>query len=265
MSWQGFIDAYDVKARLIPTVIILLPVVWTAYYIWPALLSNPFVLAGSGTTLLSSAYLATMCVRVLGVRFGLHFWRRDGGVPSTRLARMRDPFLQHEQKTRIQRAVFLRFGIRLLPLQEELSNPDEADRRISAAFREVKECLRQSSQSSLLEKHNADYAFARNLCESRSVFIFFAAAGLILCGFNPGRIPMSANTFYELPHAWIFNVGCCLNLAFLLFGIIFGWLLLPGMLRLHAECYARRAWLTFLTLSTEVASENKSKSRTSAA
>jgi hypothetical protein len=265
MSWQSFVDAYDVKARLIPTVIVLLPVLWTAYYLWPALLSNPFLLAGSGITLLSSAYLASMCVRVLGVRFGLHFWRQDGGLPSTRLARMRDPFFQQEQKVRIQRSAFLRFGIRLLSLQEELSDPDEADRRIAAAFREVKEYLRQSNQPALLEKHNAEYAFARNLCGSRSMFVFFAIAGLILCGFNPGPVAMKITALYGSPHAWAFNVGCGLNLAFLLFGIVFGWILLPGMLRLHAECYARRAWVTFLTLSTEPASGDRPKARTSAA
>src|SRR5215471_11322404 len=109
MSWQSLVDPYDVKARLLPTVIVLLPTLWTAYYLWPALLGNPFLLAGSGITVLSCAYLVSMCIRLMGVRFGLKFWRQHGGLPSTRLARMRDPFLQQEQKVRIQRAVLRRF------------------------------------------------------------------------------------------------------------------------------------------------------------
>lgn len=263
MSWQDFVDAYDVKARLIPSVIILLPVLWTIYYLAPTLLSSPFLLAGSGIMLLSSGYLVSMCVRVLGVRFGLHFWQQHGGLPSTQLARMRHPFLQKEQKVRIQRAVFLRFGIRLLSLPEELENPLEADRRIAAAFREVKAYLRQSGQPALLEKHNAEYAFARNLCGSRSVFVLFALAGLILCCLNPAWIPMEPLNMS--PQGWSFNVGCALNVTFVVLGLIFGWVLLPRMLRLHAECYARRAWITFLIASTEPVSGDCSKVHTSAA
>jgi hypothetical protein len=47
MRWQEFIDGYDRKARLIPTVIALTPLFCTVYYFFPGPLDKPLQLAGS--------------------------------------------------------------------------------------------------------------------------------------------------------------------------------------------------------------------------
>ena len=238
MSWHEFIDGYDLKARVLPAAIILLPLVWTAYYLLPGILENPFLWAGSGLTWVALTYLATMCFRTLGVFYSKRLWRDCGGLPSTRMMRMRDRFLGQEQKSRIQIAVWNRFGIRLFSLAEERANPELADRRIVDAFREIKEALRQSGRSRLIDKHNAEYAFARNLCGSRMVLVCFAAIGAALCGWKNSE-----------PH-WRASLGCYVNIALLVAWLPLGWVILPRVMRLSADTYAERVWMTFLSVSS---------------
>ena len=123
MRWQEFIDGYDWKARVIPTAIILLPLFWTFYYFYPGVLGSPLHLAGSSLLSFALIYLASMFFRDLGVRYARQFWNKRGGMPSTRFGRMRDSFLSHDQKKRIQLAVLNRFGIRLMSIQEECERP----------------------------------------------------------------------------------------------------------------------------------------------
>ena len=236
MQWQTLIDAYDWKARLIPTAIILLPSFSTIYYFYPQVIGNPLQLAGSSLLAFALIYLASMYFRDLGVRFATKFWDERDGLPSTRFGRMRDSFLSRDQKIRIQVAVFNRFGIRLLSFEEEREFPARADRRIMDAFREIKEFLRRCDGCSLVDKQGAEYGFVRNLCGSRMIFVFQAVSGVALCGFKR-----------SWPY-WGFTSGCWVNVILLLAWIPFAWLVLPRMLLLAADAYAGRAWVTFLSL-----------------
>jgi len=239
MQLKELIDGYDLKARLIPTAIALMPSFWTAYYFRPSLLSDPFSLAGSGLASIALIYLASMFCRDLGVRWGAKFWSCRGGLPSTRLARMRDPSLSYGQKTRIGHAVMKNFGIALLSLEDESRFPEQADRRIVDAFRETREYVRRFDHCGLVSKHGAEYGFARNLCGCRSVFAVQSVVGFVVCGLKGAS------------EHWILTSGCLGNGLLLLLWIPFAWLFLPRMLRLNAEAYATRTWITFLTLTND--------------
>src|SRR5579862_450637 len=246
MWWQEFIDGYDWKARLIPTAILLLPLFWTMYYFYPGVLGSPLQVAGSSLLSFALVYLASMFFRDLGVRYARRFWDERGGMPSTRFGRMRDSFLSHDQKNRIQLAVVNRFGIRLMSLEEECEYPALADRRIMDAFREIKEFLRRCDGCGLVEKHGAEYGFVRNLCGARMVFIVQAIAGIIVCGFK--------GEWY-----WTLTPGCWGNLVLLGLWVPIAWFVLPSMLTLSAEIYAGRAWVTFLS-QAETTSKKSSAS-----
>jgi hypothetical protein len=237
MRWQQFVDAYDWKARLIPTAIILLPSFSTIFYFYPRIMSNPLQLAGSSFLAFALIYLASMFFRHLGVRYARRFWEERGGLSSTRFGRMRDSFLSRDQKNRIQIEVLNRFGIKLMSLEEECERPALADRRIMDAFREIKEFLRRWDGCGLVDKHGAEYGFVRNLCGSRMIFVVQSVGGIIMCGFKD-----------NWPH-WTFTRGCWANAVLLTFWVPFAWLALPRMLMLNAEAYAGRAWVTFLSLA----------------
>jgi hypothetical protein len=237
MRWQEFMDGYDWKARLIPTTILLLPSFCTLYCFFPGVLDHPLQFAGSSLLSFALMYLASMVFKDRGVRYAKRFWKERGGLPSTRFGRMRDSFLSRDQKNLIRLAVLHRFGITLMSLEEEREYPALADRKIADAFRQVKEFLRRSEGCSLVDKHGAEYGFARNLCGSRIIFVIQAFSGAVACGFKG-----------TWPH-WTLTPGCLTNLALLGLWMPFAWLVLPGMLVLNAETYAGRAWVTFLSLS----------------
>jgi hypothetical protein len=239
MRWQEFIDGYDCKARLVPTAITLLPSLCTVYYFWPVVLSNPMQLAGSSMFAFALIYLASMFIRDRGVRYAKRFWHERGGLPSTRLGRMRDAFLSTGQKNRIHSAVLRRFGIALLSEEEESEYPALADRKIGNAFREIKEFLRRHEGCGLIEKHSAEYGFMRNLCGARLIFAVQVVGGMGICGFRG-----------NWPH-FTLTRGCLVNLILLIVWMPFAWVVLPEMLMLSADIYARRVWVTFLSLSDE--------------
>jgi hypothetical protein len=236
MRWQHLIDGYDWKARLVPTVIILLPSFSSICFFYPQVIGNPLQLAGSSLLVFALIYLASMCFRDLGVRYARKFWEERGGLPSTRFGRMRDSFLSHDQKSRIQLEVLNRFGIKLMSFEEECEFPSFADRKIMDAFREIKEFLRRWDQCGLVDKHGAEYGFVRNLCGSRTIFAVQAAGGIVMCGFKG-----------NWPH-WTLTLGCWANVVLLTLWVPFAWLILPRMLVLTADAYAGRAWVTFLSL-----------------
>jgi hypothetical protein len=237
IRWHQFIDGYDWKARLIPTAILLFPVFCTIYYFFPGVLSNPLQLAGGSILAFAFVYLASMFFRDRGVRYAKQFWEERGGLPSTRLARMRDSYLSAHQKNRIQWAVLQGFGIRLMSLEEEYEYPALADRKIMDAFREVKEFLRRCDGCGLVDKHGAEYGFVRNLCASRMIFVIEAVGGIVVCGFK-GNWPR-----------WHFTAGGWVNVVLLILWLPFAWLVLPRMLMLNADAYAGRAWMAFLSLT----------------
>ena len=237
MRVQEFIDGYDWKARVIPTAITLLPTICTAYSFYPGVLGDPVQLAGSSLLAFALVYLASMFFRDLGVRYARTFWDERGGLPSTRFARMRDSQLSHVQKSRIQLAVWQRFQIKLMSLEEECEYPALADRKIMDAFREVKELLRRSGDCHLVEKHGAEYGFVRNLCGARMIFVAQAVSGIAICAVTDG---LSQSRFTS---------GCWVNAVLLTLWIPFAWMVLPRMMELSAEAYAGRAWITFLALA----------------
>jgi hypothetical protein len=248
MRWQQFIDAYDWKARLIPTAILLLPLFSTIYCYYPSVFGSPLQLAGSSLLIFALIYMASMFFRDLGVRYAKKFWKQRGGLPSTRFGRMRDSFLSHDQKNRIQLMILNRFGIKLMSFEEECKYPAIADRRIMDAFREIKEFLRRR-RCELVDKRGAEYGFVRNLCGSRMIFVVQAISGIVICGFKG-----------NWPH-WNLTSGCWTNVVLLTFWVPFAWLVLPRMLMLNADAYAECAWVTFLSLAEGTSKKSRPTTR----
>jgi hypothetical protein len=111
---------YEFKARMIPSVIPLLPRLWTVYFLRPKVVSDPSLIRHLRRDRVGSALREP----VLG---------KSGGVPS-RMGRMRDSYLSIERKNRIHSAAGDQFSIELLSLIEELKNPELADRRMGMYF-----------------------------------------------------------------------------------------------------------------------------------
>lgn len=238
MKLDDIIDSYDLKARVAPTAITFLPVLFTIYYCFPALYNSPFLAAGSGLISMALIYLCSMIVRFLGLREQDRLWRLWGGPPSTRFARYRDGRFNVEQKKRIRTELTKVFQVDLPSEEEELKNLKRTDEKIEKAFLEVKEYLRQREQSALVDKHNVEYGFVRNLYGGRFILCAGIVLGLIVSGYA------STNGI-----AWHFSTAVALNLILALALLPVTFFLLPEMLKRNSEIYAERAWLTFLKIA----------------
>jgi hypothetical protein len=237
MSWQHLLDAYEWKARWIPTVLVLLPALTTLYYCFPQVFSNVIFVAGSGFVTVAIVYLIAMLLRDLGLQRQPVIWASWGGPPSTRFARHFDSRFSDAHKLRIRNAARRRFGIVLAAKEEEALNQEAADRLIEQAFRAVREFLRQKDSVGLVAKQNAEYGFARHVYAGREAALILSIVGFAICGFvRPSD------------GVWAYNIGSQVNLLYFALWIVLGWLIAPGMLKRAAETYAERAWMTFLEI-----------------
>lgn len=238
LSISDFFDSYDLKARWCPALIVLLPAFITIFGCFPTVTSSPALTISSGTTSLALAYFAAMLVRELGARSQVQLWEEWGGPPSTRFLRFRDGRLSEALKGRIRQQIYEQFQIRLGSRELEGTNPQAADQAIEQAFKRVREFLRGNDKASLVDKHNAEYGFARNLYGSRWVLVILASVGLLAAGFTTGG-------------KWTPNAVAGIDFFVLATWIPVGFQLIPTMLKRNAENYAEKAWLTFAELNNE--------------
>jgi hypothetical protein len=238
MQLSEIFDSYDLKARWIPTVIVLLPAAVAVYAKFPALTASPVLAMGSGAISIALLYFASMIVRELGTRAQTELWRQWGGAPSTRFARMRDSRFSDVQKTLIRQKVQQQFHLDMFGADVERGNPRATDQAIDQAFKRVREFLRGRHKFGLVEKHNAEYGFTRNLYGSRWVLVSLAAAGAIVTGFGNG-------------HLWPLSTAAAAEFLIAVVWVPVGFFLLPTMIKRNADNYAEKAWLSFLEVSKE--------------
>ena len=66
MGFDDFLDPYEFKAMTIPSVITLLPVLSTVYFLCPKMATDPVLFAGSGGIALALVYLCGMILKNMG-------------------------------------------------------------------------------------------------------------------------------------------------------------------------------------------------------
>jgi hypothetical protein len=161
------IDKYEIRARIIPGLLLCLPVLITVgavgldYFHWlTSILGSAFI-----TIVLS--YGLSMLLRSGGVALQKKMYKKWGGPPSTRFLRWSDVNLSDQKKTIIQSKIKKDFKIQLLSKDEESTRPKDADRVINDAFDSIREKLRAKKKvSKLWETHNIEYGFYRNFLGS---------------------------------------------------------------------------------------------------
>lgn len=231
---EKFLDPYELKARIAPGLIIVLPVLVDVIYAAPILSSWP-IFAASGVCTLALLYGLSLVVRALGKAVEPELWHGWGGPPSTRFMRNRDSTFGAELKQSIQSALAKRLSARVLTPDDEAKNPGRADQAILDAFRQVREYLRQHDPDGLWFKHNVEYGFCRNLLACRGVWAVASAGSIVFA------VVYAAKT-----GAGLFNVASAFGGLSLLCAVYTGWMILPGAAKHTGEAYAELAWMSFL-------------------
>jgi hypothetical protein len=237
---EKFLDAYELKARVAPGLILSLPLLVVVVYAAP-ILSSWSIFAASGVCSLALLYGLSLVVRARGGAIEKKLWNSWGGPPSTRFMRHRDATFGKELKQSIEKALATKFpSAPILSPDEEARNPGRADNAIVDAFRQVRQFLRQNDPDGLWSKLNIEYGFCRNLLGSRMIWAGISLAAMLFAIVfamqtgSPALNPASAICFLTL--------AC---------SIYVGWFVLPSTVKRIGDTYAETAWMSFLQNSSQ--------------
>lgn len=186
VDWTSIInkllDPYDVRARLFPGLLLLLPAI-----LFLALLhgsKSPLVI-GLSTAVMTCGgpYLLASFVRTWGLRAQDRLIKKWGAQPSTILLRHRDSTLAAATKQRYHDLAASRFGIAMPSAEEERLNPTTADDAYAAAADAMRPRTNDHKDFPFVFKELVSYGFNRNAHGSRwvglAVAVVIAIATLV--------------------------------------------------------------------------------------
>lgn len=237
MEW---LDSYEIRARINPSIIIGLPLVITILTTMQEMSDSILELLGSGAAWLGLVYALSFWVRHCGKKIESKLWKEWDGAASTRFIRWRDSDFGEETKKQLHIAIERICNIKLLPKNQETENPEVADSKIIEAFSQVKAILRRDDPRGLSHKHNAEYGFNRNLLGSRLIWLLISIFGAIVCGI-----------IWYFWKSDIVLVGFIFNILLAFCALYWGWFLLPKSTKEAADRYGESAWNSFLIISKD--------------
>lgn len=231
-------DQYEIRARLAPTSAVFAPLFFAFFCVvlgvtgsWSGALGALAVVA------LLLTYVLSSIPRWLGKKVEPALWKGWGGPPTTRRMRWRDDSLEEETKRRLRDRAEDVSGVTLLSQEEEQSNPDEANERISHAFEQVRAAVRKEDPNGVWSKHNAEYGLYRNLLGSRALWVATSLLGALIC----------ATVWYFVTRSPWLVIGFSVDLAFVALAYTLGWRVLPRSTKMAAERYAQTITGSFVT------------------
>jgi hypothetical protein len=175
-------DRYERKARLLPALIVALPLAIAAGTAG-AMTADWYSALGFGALMegvvgVGLAHLA----RIPGTRLETKLCRKWGGLPTRRWLRPADTTCSDPQKSRWRGAIRTLTGL-TLPATPGTKSEADIDKLIDDAVRQLRHRLRDDPAAGMVRTHNEDYGFARNLAGLRWVWLIFSLTGAAVCGF----------------------------------------------------------------------------------
>lgn len=232
-------DYYELRARIIPAILIFSPIILTSVDVAYFVTGSASWTAGTGVIFLVVIYAFSFIVRALGKGIEADLWAGWNGPPSTRFMRWNDGALSIQTKRAYHDAVKSELGIQLKEIEEERINPDDADKLIMDAFRQVKSMARIHNGKGLWNAHNAEYGFLRNVVGSILLWLVLSLLATAICGY----------LYYVEPSE--FTLICLIGNAFLavlaLVSRLFrAWLI--NLTKQVADRYAESTWGSFMAV-----------------
>ncbi|NKF24410.1 hypothetical protein [Solimonas marina] len=189
MNWSQaftkFLDPYELKARLFPGLLVLLPgIIYFALTFGP---KNPLLVTlGSVLATCGGPSLLANFVRTWGQRAQEKLYKKWSAQPSTILLRHRDDQLSDQTTIRYHTLASSKLGIVMPSRAEEEDNPLLADKAYAAAADALRPMTNDKKKFDLLFKELVHYGYNRNAYGSRWVgFVIAIGAGLMTL-FNAG-------------------------------------------------------------------------------
>lgn len=169
-------DPYELKARVIPGLLVVLPLLVPLVCVYgardPILTSVVGLLAGCG-----AIYALASIARGRGKKLEEFLVQKWGGLPTTIALRHSDKFLDSVSKQRYHDAFGTKLGISMPTAQEEFADPGKADDIYVGATKRLREVTRNNNR--LLLKENIAYGFHRNMLAMKTVGIVSCLIGIV--------------------------------------------------------------------------------------
>jgi hypothetical protein len=183
-------DDYTRKARLYPALLVTIPVVAAVLLLWPGLSLEKLlpVVAASGLP-----FFATNLVRDRGKLLEERLVSKWGGMPTTRMLRIRETTNNREQLQSRRQKLEALLGQPLPTAAEEQADPQRSDERYIFATRTLIARVRQErDRHRLLHTENIAYGFRRNLLALKpiAVTLLFLLLGADIAALPLGREPL---------------------------------------------------------------------------
>ena len=233
-------DKYTYRARLLPSLLTFLPVVFAATVWFPGQEATWKII---GLILVSSglATLVSHFGRDLGKRKEADLFRMWGGVPTTLWLSHRftafDPVILKRYHAKLAALVP---DVQIPELASERNNPAHASEVYGACTSFLREKTRDQKAFAVVFAENINYGFRRNLLGWKPVGLVSASAGVLSCG------AFAATHLRTQDAALVYGIaGTTISLSLLLL-----WLFAigPRWVRLAADMYAERLIRTLDTM-----------------
>jgi hypothetical protein len=236
--FERLLDPYDVKARLFPGLLVLVPAIAFLVLLYgpqsPAVVGLAAVLSSCG-----GPYLLASFVRTWGQHAQDRLFQKWGAQPSTMLLRHRDNMLPLQTKLRYHKLVESRLAVALPTAEEEQRNPSAADLAYAAAGDALRPLTTDRKAYPFIFKELVAYGFNRNAYGARWVGLTVAVLTLLASALHAGALRLSPITVdpaaLDNPHIMVMVLG---------FGMASLWCMhfTMGTVRMAGFSYAKRLW-----------------------
>lgn len=242
MNWTAIfdklLDPYDVRARLFPGLLVLLPAILHLALLHGS--KSPMVVGLSSVLLASGGpYLLSSFVRTWGQRAQGRLFRRWGAQPSTILLRHRDLTIPAPTKQRYRDLAAARLGVTMPSAEEEQKDPAGADLAYAAAADALRPQTNDRKAFPFVFKELVAYGFNRNAHGSRWVGFGVAVITIIATLWHAGVLSLQAPHWRTpaLDNAHVVVLVLALAMAVLWCAHFTG-----ETVRLAGVSYAKRLW-----------------------
>lgn len=242
MNWTSIsdklLDSYDVRARLFPGLLVLLPAI--LYFALLYGTKNPVVVGLSSVLVACGGpYLLSSFVRTWGQRAQERLFRSWGAQPSTILLRHRDATLPTLTKRRYHELAAARLGVAMPSVEEELKDPAHADLAYVAAADALRPQTNDRKAFPFVFKELVAYGFNRNAHGARWAGLGVAVITVIATLAHAGAFVL------DLPH-WrtpaIDDAHIIVMMSALAMAILWCAHFTGETVRIAGVSYAKRLW-----------------------
>lgn len=249
-------DPYERKARVIPGLLVALPLLVPLLCVYgakhPVLTGVIGLLGGCG-----AIYALASVARGRGKMLEETLVKKWGGMPTTIALRHREKFLDSVSKQRYHTAITAKLGIAMPTAEEESADQDKADDIYVGATKRLRELTRSNKQ--LLLKENTAYGFHRNMLAMKPVDIVSCILGIIY-GLLIAKVLQVVPPHFDPMH--FADPGLAAGLTLLIsLALLVAWLLYfdQGAVRRLGFVYAERLFECLPSLSSSAPRKKPAK------